>query len=121
MRLYGVGTMSANERAKTVLREILRMVNEHDLELDTIERLRKANQRLEQERDMANDILRETEHNLDTVIDQLRKENQTFRNAILQVPDFIRYPWDWMQCIFCGGKREHEPGCIRKELADAEK
>ena len=43
---------------------------------------------------------------------------EKYRKAILSIPEFIPYPWDWRQCQFCKGKRKHKPVCIRKELAD---
>ncbi len=46
----------------------------------------------------------------------LAMKNELMREAILSVPEFIRYPWDWMQCIFCGGVREHGKGCVRAKI-----
>ena len=47
---------------------------------------------------------------------ELKKENHLMKKAILSVPEFIYYPYDWKQCIFCKGKREHNEGCIRERL-----
>lgn len=87
------------------------MVNEHDAELDTIEKLRKETKQL-----------REIIDAKDAELVRVNARVAVLELAILKVPELIRYPWDWMQCIFCGGKRGHNPGCIRDELgADAEK
>jgi hypothetical protein len=49
-------------------------------------------------------------------VEELRKKNAQLVEAILKVPEFIPYPWDWKQCLFCDGKREHDRNCIRDIL-----
>jgi hypothetical protein len=45
-----------------------------------------------------------------------KAENEELKQAILSVPEFIAYPWDWKQCIFCNEKRGHTDKCIRARL-----
>jgi hypothetical protein len=48
---------------------------------------------------------------------QLRLENHLMKKAILSVPALLVYGnWDYKRCLFCGGKRKHENGCIRDKL-----
>ena len=49
-------------------------------------------------------------------IKELEEENKRLVKAILSVPEFLIYGnWDYKRCLFCNGKRKHEPGCIREE------
>ena len=48
---------------------------------------------------------------------ELQLECAILRKAILKVPDLLIYGnWDYKRCLFCGGKRGHEDGCIRDKL-----
>ena len=56
------------------------------------------------------------DYELDTIED-LKKENTRLVKAILSVKEFIIYGnRDYKRCLFCGGKRKHNEGCIREEL-----
>ena len=50
-------------------------------------------------------------------VGQLQLENHLMKKAILSVPALLVYGnWDYKRCLFCGGKRKHEDGCIRDKL-----